>query len=119
VPVAYVALAAGATVTQEELLAWAAGHVTERAGVPKTVTLLDRLPVTDVGKLYKLALRADAARRAVTDTLAGVGDGIEVDTVIEDGSVIAVVTAAAGTDKAAVEAALDQYAIRWTLEVRP
>jgi fatty-acyl-CoA synthase len=119
VPVAYVALAAGATATEEELLAWAAGHVTERAAVPKAVTVLDNLPVTDVGKLYKLALRADATRRAVTDTLAGVGYGFEVDAVIEDGSVIAVVTAPVATDKAAVEAALDQYAIQWTLEVRP
>ena len=119
VPVAYVTLAPGATVTEEELLAWAAGRVTERAAIPKAVTVLDTLPVTDVGKPYKLPLRADATRRAVTDTLAGLGDGIEVDVVIEDGSVTAVVTAAAGTDQAAVKAALDRYAIRWTLEVRP
>lgn len=119
VPVAYVTLAPGATVTEQELLAWAAGHVAERAAIPKTVTVLDALPVTDVGKIYKLALRADATRRAVAGALAGLGDGIEADAVIEDGSVIAVVTAAAGTGQAAAKAALDQYAIRWTLEVRP
>ena len=112
-------LAPGSTVTGEELRAWAGGRVTDRAAMPKAVTVLDTLPVTAVGKPYKLALRADATRRAVADALAGLGAGIEVDAVIEDGSVIAVVTAPVATDKAAVEAALDQYAIQWTLEVRP
>jgi fatty-acyl-CoA synthase len=118
VPVAYVTLAHDATVTEEELLAWAAGRVTERAAAPKAVTVLGTLPVTDVGKPYKLPLRADATRRAVTDTLVGVGDDIEVDVKIEDGSVTAVIRVAAGTDQAVVKAALDQYAIRWTLEAR-
>jgi fatty-acyl-CoA synthase len=119
VPVAYVTLAPGSTVTADELRAWAAGRVTERAAIPQAVTVLDALPVTAIGKPYKLALRADATRRAVADTLAGLGAGIEVDAVIDDGRVTAAVTAAPGTDQAAVKAALDQYAIRWTLAVRP
>ncbi|MFC9440930.1 acyl-CoA synthetase, partial [Nocardia sp. NPDC057030] len=54
VPVAYVAHIAGAEVTEDELVAWAAERVPERAAAPKTVTILDALPVTEVGKPYKL-----------------------------------------------------------------
>jgi fatty-acyl-CoA synthase len=123
IPVAYVTTRPGATVTEEELSAWAAEHVADRAAVPKSVTILDGLPVTDVGKPYKLALRADATRRAVTDALAeslgGAGAGIEVTAAIDDGSVTAAVVVPPGTDPAAVKAALDRYAIGWTLAVRP
>lgn len=117
VPVAYVTLAAGAEVTEEELLAWAAAHVPERAAAPKAVTVLDALPVTAVGKPYKLALRADATRRAVAEALLPLGDGIDVECLIEDGSVFALVTVGPGSDQTAVKAALDRYAIRWDLAV--
>jgi fatty-acyl-CoA synthase len=118
VPVAYVTLAAGAEVTEEELLAWAAAHVPERAAAPKAVTVLDALPVTAVGKPYKLALRADATRRAVAEALLPLGDGNDVECLIEDGSVVALVTVGPGSDQTAVKAALDRYAIRWDLAVR-
>ena len=92
VPVAYVTLAPAATVTEDELRDFAAERVAERAAAPKAVTVLDTLPVTAVGKPYKLPLRADATRRAV---LSRALDGLEpartVDTPIEDGSVVATV----------------------------
>jgi RNA polymerase sigma factor (sigma-70 family) len=71
---------------------------------------------TAVGKPYKLALRADATRRAVADALAGL-PGTQVDTAIDDGSVVTTVTVAADTDTAAVAAVLNQYALRWHLNV--
>jgi fatty-acyl-CoA synthase len=117
VPVAYVTLMPGATVTEQELRCWAAELVPERPATPKTVTVLDALPVTAVGKPYKLALRADATHRAVADALAVLGDGIEVDTVPEDGGVA--VTVPSAMDQVPVKAALERYAIRWTLAVRP
>lgn len=117
VPVAYVTLAPGVTVTADELCAWAGSHVPERAAAPKAVTVLDTLPVTDVGKPYKLALRADATRRAVTDALAW-ADGVSVEAVIEDGNVVATVTVPPDTDQTAVKATLDRYAIWWTVAAR-
>ncbi len=117
VPVAYVTLEPGASVTEQQLRDFAAGRTTERAAAPKAVVVLDALPVTAVGKPYKLALRTDATRRAVTDALAGL-EGVEVDVVIEDGAVVTTVTVAAGTDHAAVKATLSQYALRWNLAVR-
>ena len=117
VPVAYVTLASEATVTGDQLRDFAADRVAERAAAPKAVTVLDPLPVTAVGKPYKLALRADATRRAVADALAGF-PGTQVDTAIDDGSVVTTVTVADDTDTAAVTAVLDQYALRWHLSMR-
>jgi fatty-acyl-CoA synthase len=117
VPVAYVTLAAHATVTAEQLREFAAGRVAERAAAPKDVTVLDALPVTDVGKPYKLALRADATRRAVSDALTGL-PGAEVNAAIEDGTVVTTVTVADHPDTGAAEAVLGQYALRWRLTVR-
>ena len=54
VPVAYVTLAAGASVGEDELRAWASARVAEPAAAPKIVTVLDTLPVTAIGKPYKL-----------------------------------------------------------------
>jgi len=119
VPVAYVTLVAGATVTEAELCAWAAERVPERAAAPKAVTVLDALPVTAVGKPYKLALRADVTRRALAEALAGLGEDIEVQTAIEDGAVVAAITIAADANQAAVKARLDQFVVSWSLAVRP
>ncbi|TWP49463.1 acyl-CoA synthetase [Lentzea tibetensis] len=116
VPVVYVTVVPGASVTEEDLLAWAAARVPERAAVPKAVTVLDALPVTAVGKPFKLGLRAHATRRAVTDALAAIR-GAEVDTRIEDGSVVATVTIPAACDQTAVTAALGAYAVRWNLRL--
>jgi fatty-acyl-CoA synthase len=110
VPVAYVVLAAGATVTEDDLLAWAGTRVPERAAVPKAVTVLDALPVTDIGKPYKLALRADATRRVIADALAPFG-GVEVGAVIEDGAIVATVAISSEVDVGAVKAALSRYAV--------
>lgn len=113
VPVAYVTLAAGADLTEEQLLIWAAEHVPERAAAPRSVTVLSALPVTDVGKPYKLALRADATHRAVVDALAERGSDVTVQPRIEDGTVVVAVTGPAD-DHAVVSALLDRYALRWT-----
>jgi fatty-acyl-CoA synthase len=117
VPVAYVTRAPGATVTEEELLAWAVGRVPERAAAPKAVTVLDALPVTAIGKPYKLALRADATRRAIAEALAPV-DGVDVDAVIEDGTVVATVTLPSEVDTSTVTATLGRYTIPSRVEVR-
>jgi fatty-acyl-CoA synthase len=110
VPVAYVSLAPGVTAAEEDLLAWAAGRVPERAAAPKTVTVLDALPVTDIGKPYKLPLRADATRRVISDALRGF-DGVDVDAVIEDGTVVVTVTVPSDVDESAVKDLLGRYAI--------
>jgi fatty-acyl-CoA synthase len=60
-------------VTEAELVAWAADHVSEAAAAPKTVQILDTLPMTSVGKQFKPALRNLATRQVISDELATLG----------------------------------------------
>ncbi|MFF0527963.1 acyl-CoA synthetase [Nocardia amikacinitolerans] len=117
VPVAYVALTAGADISEDELVAWAAERVQERAAAPKTVTVLDALPVTDVGKPYKLGLRADATRRELLEALADSAGVRAVTATVEDGAVIATVELDAATNERGVAAILGRYAITWKVVV--
>jgi fatty-acyl-CoA synthase len=72
-PVAYATLRPGARATAAELMAWAAERVGEPAARPKAVTLLAQMPVTQVGKIFKPALRLLAARDVADAALAGAG----------------------------------------------
>lgn len=74
VPVAYVTLAPGETDTgADELIAFAARHVPERAAAPKDIIILAALPLTDIGKPSKVPLQLDATRRAFSSALASIG----------------------------------------------
>ncbi|MBB4688397.1 acyl-CoA synthetase [Amycolatopsis jiangsuensis] len=119
VPVAYVTLAPGSSVTELQLREWARGKVPESAAAPKTVTVLDALPVTDVGKPYKPALRADAARRELTKALADVAGVAAIEVEIDRGSVLAVVETASETGESAVKTILRRYAIDWRVTRTP
>ncbi|MFE3188424.1 acyl-CoA synthetase [Nocardia sp. NPDC059240] len=118
VPVAYVAVTAGADITGDELVEWAAERVHERAAAPKTVTILDALPVTDVGKPYKLGLRADATRRELLEALIDSAGIHAVKAEVEDGAVVATVEVEGSADIRAVESILGRYAITVKVEVR-
>ncbi len=117
VPVAYVTLAPGAVVTEQELCDWASERVPDRAAAPRTVTILDALPVTDVGKPYKLALRADATSRELAEALVGITGVSGLDVEIEDGAVVAAVTIDPSANETAVKAVLGRYAIDWRVAV--
>jgi fatty-acyl-CoA synthase len=86
---------------------------------PKSVTILDALPVTAVGKPYKLGLRADAAQKALADALAVHGAQVAVTTEIDDGTVTARLTVSTEVDQAAVKAVVDAFTIPWKLEIKP
>jgi fatty-acyl-CoA synthase len=57
VPVLFVQLVDGASVTTDELSAFLKDRVPERAALPKELYVVDKLPLTDVGKPDKAALR--------------------------------------------------------------
>ena len=61
VPVAYATLLPGASATEEELLAFVAQRVDEAPARPKRITVLQRMPTTNVGKIFKPELRQLAA----------------------------------------------------------
>jgi fatty-acyl-CoA synthase len=115
VPVAYVQTKPGASVTEEELLEFAAAHVPERAAVPKRVRITAALPVTRVGKIFKpdlqkreieIVIRLEA--EAASASLAG----LEVD---QDPSAgfIARVRVASGRDR--LRLALQRYAFKFEI----
>ena len=64
-PVAFATLKEGAQVSEDELLAFTAERVDEAPAKPKSITLLERMPVTNVGKIYKPELRALATAKVV------------------------------------------------------
>lgn len=69
-PVVFATLRPGMTAAEDELLAFVAARVDEPPARPKRVTVLAQLPQTNVGKIYKPALRALAAAAVVGDACA-------------------------------------------------
>lgn len=115
VPVAYVTLALGAKVTGAELKKWAAERVAEQAAAPRSVDVLDALPVTAVGKPYKLGLRADATQQELGRAVRGIAGVDRVEAVIGDGGVVAFVDARSSVDEVALKEALGGYTVPWVL----
>ena len=68
-PVCYVALRPGAQVSEDELRAHAQQTIGERPAWPKRIHIVDAIPLTSVGKIYKPQLRCDAAARLVTSVV--------------------------------------------------
>ena len=85
-PIAYVELHPGAQVTSEDLIRFAAEHIPERPAVPKEIIIMDKLPLTAVGKPIKHLLQVDAARRTFTEALRPVACAWKLDVTHTSGS---------------------------------
>ncbi|WP_299784689.1 acyl-CoA synthetase [uncultured Marivita sp.] len=83
-PCAFVELVDGASVTEQELLDHCKVHVHERAAMPKHMTILDELPKTAVGKVFKPDLRKRAITRVFNAALDKHGSPARVVTVVDD-----------------------------------
>ncbi len=68
-PVCFVMLRAGATVSDSELHAHAQKTIGERPAWPRQFHIVEAIPVTSVGKIFKPALRCDAAAHVVSAML--------------------------------------------------
>jgi fatty-acyl-CoA synthase len=80
-PMAFVQLKPGAEVTPDELREFCRKEIPERAAVPVQVVPIPLMPLTGVGKIFKPALRLDAAQRAFEAALAPLkteGKAVEV-----------------------------------------
>ncbi|WP_138378840.1 acyl-CoA synthetase [Luteithermobacter gelatinilyticus] len=119
-PVAYVSLTPGAMVTEEDLLAFAKEHIAERAAIPKAIYILDHLPLTAVGKIFKPALRYDAIRREFAAALADIPDlaDIHVDADPQQGTLatIRLKPGASAAARAKVEKRLGAYPVPFVLD---
>lgn len=85
-PIAYVELHPGAQVTVEELLLYAAEKISERPAVPKEIIVLDKLPLTAVGKPIKHMLQLQAAKRVFSQALQGLQGAWDLDVINTGGS---------------------------------
>ncbi|MGW0035189.1 acyl-CoA synthetase [Gordonia sp. NPDC003376] len=113
VPVLFVTLTEH--VTESALLEWLRERVPEKAALPKAVHVVDALPVTDVGKPYKPALRRDATEHVVVERLREAGLSGVARTVVADvaDGAITVTVAAAADIRPAVHEVLDRLPLHW------
>jgi fatty-acyl-CoA synthase len=72
-PIAYVQLRPGAAATADELREFARARIPERAAAPTEVHILERIPLSDIGKPLKAELRAAAAERVFAAALQAGG----------------------------------------------
>lgn len=127
VPVAYVQLQDDANLTAEEILDDLRQTMGERAAIPKKVVIVDKMPLTPVGKIFKPALRWDAIKRVFEEELRQLGDlvdSVEVK-VAEDkihGS-LATITVKSATNVSrdriadAVDEILGRYTVKYKVDV--
>jgi fatty-acyl-CoA synthase len=130
-PVAYVQLVPGSKATPEDIAAFLTSRIAEKAAIPKEIIVMDKLPLTNVGKPLKSMLRQDIAERTFRSVLAettgfSCEDG-QLSIAVEPHStrgvilVIAVkgVDASAQPEQAArISGIMDRYSFAYSLEWR-
>ena len=114
-PCAYVELVKGAQVTEAELLEFAKSKIHERAAHPKHLEIMDELPKTAVGKIFKPDLRKKAIARVFDAALKDAGVDATVAAVTEDKKLglVAHVTGKAGRDQ--VAGVLSNFTTHWDI----
>ena len=112
-PCVYVELVADANVTEAELMDYAKEHIHERAAHPKHLEIVDELPKTAVGKVFKPELRKRAIRRIYNAALDGTG--AEVAEVREDKKrgLVAHVAGKGSADETKVAETLGRFTRPW------
>ncbi|WP_420590575.1 AMP-binding protein [Bacterioplanoides sp.] len=75
-PVAYVQLREGSTVTAQQLKDFSDCHIDEQPASPKRIIILDSLPVTAVGKIHKPTLRELSVAAAIEELLGEMFDDL-------------------------------------------
>ena len=114
-PCAYVELVADASVSTEDLMAFAADNISERAAHPKFIEIMDELPKTAVGKVFKPDLRRSAITRVYNAALEENGIQAEVAEVVEDKKrgLVARLNGHANADDAKVSDVLGGFTRPW------
>ncbi|WP_170566374.1 AMP-binding protein [Ruegeria atlantica] len=68
-PICFIQVHTSDEVTVEDLMAHAQNTIDERPAWPKIIKIVDEIPLTSVGKIFKPSLRCDAARLVVSNLL--------------------------------------------------
>jgi fatty-acyl-CoA synthase/long-chain acyl-CoA synthetase len=114
-PCVYVELVDGGKVTIEELKAHCDEHVHERAARPKHIEIMDELPKTAVGKVFKPDLRKRAITRVYNAALKEAGLAAEVVRVVESKNrgLVAQVKKTGNVEEADVTRVLGEFTRPW------
>jgi len=86
IPVAYVQLRSGASASEAGLLEFLTKEITERAAMPRQVRIIEQMPLTAVGKIFKPELKHRETREALEGALRAVGVEVLEVTVSDDKS---------------------------------
>ena len=124
VPVAYVELNQRTDMTEADILAYLREHIGERAAVPKEVCIVDEIPLTPVGKIFKPALRRHCIQRVYAAELQSLGEGAEkIEVAVKEDKVFGVIAeilikAAPGVSTEDLERKIKDILARYTVEYR-
>ena len=114
-PCAYVELVGGAEVKPAALLEHVRGRIGERAAVPRHIEVLDELPKTAVGKIFKPGLRRLAIARVFDAAFAEAKLQVRVAAVEEDRKrgLVAKLERTGEVDDARVAELMGSYTVAW------
>lgn len=128
-PVVFAQLTPGSRATPSDLFAFLAERITEKAAMPKDVFIVDKLPLTDVGKPKKAALRREAAERtfqtALADAAVALGHDAQINVrVLPDptfGTLVKIIVTGAAHPQqeiltSRIRQTMDQYSFAYTVE---
>jgi fatty-acyl-CoA synthase len=119
IPVAYVQLQEGSSCDADTLQQFAQEHISERAAVPKQIIIIDQIPVTAVGKIFKPDLRCDIAERtaraALEEALGHTDFSVEASISKKHGQLVSVSLQQAQANSEAVRTALGDFAFKLEL----
>jgi fatty-acyl-CoA synthase len=122
VPVAFVQLQDGASLTPEKILEYLQNEIGERAAIPKEIAIIDEVPLTPVGKIFKPALRWKAIQKVYQSALEELGDlaesvAVEVSEDKVHGSLAAIkIQAASGAAEEQIKDRVDELLARYTVK---
>lgn len=119
-PVAFVSLKPNATVEMNELSDFANARIPERPAYPKRIQVVDAMPVTAVGKVFKPRLRAMACERVLRERLSTTGLDNDINVVVNDTARGLVARFRLRSDdaelRAQVEKIMGSFAVAYTVE---
>ena len=112
VPVVYVQLRPGAQASEDELMAHARATIAERAAHPKQIRIVEVLPTTAIGKIFKPTLIQKEVESVFMDEAARLGLRDASGQACQDAKLGLVLRWQASGDVAALEASLDRFTFR-------
>jgi fatty-acyl-CoA synthase len=122
VPVAFVQLQENADLSPEKIMDYLKNEIGERAAIPKEVAIIDEVPLTPVGKIFKPALRWKAIEKVYQSELEALGDMAEsVEVAVSEDKVhgsLAVISikAAAQVSEDQIKDKVDEILARFTVK---